>query len=226
MTNYEQRNRDRFERAATWVLSRPALFPAASPSGEVAAELKAVVTSMDTAGQAQSATGRDASGAIVSTEALLVECEQDIRTASKAARGLERRFPGIAAQFALPTKWSWQDVANNALAFCDNAAQFPGAFDRMNLDAAWWANLRADATEIGTRKSGVQSDVDLRIGHTSALGDKMREGVEILAELEPMVENVLRANHQDADLAAFQHATRLDKSIRRGPNQPPAPPTV
>ncbi|HEX8463794.1 MAG TPA: hypothetical protein VF627_04180 [Abditibacterium sp.] len=219
MTNYEQRNRDRLLRSATWVFDRPTIFAATSPAHEVAGELQEVVTRIDAAAQGQSATGRDASGAVVSTEALLAECEADIRRAAKTARGLERKNPGIAAQFALPSKWTWQDIANNSIAFCDNATQYAAAFGRMGLDAAWWADLRADATEISVRKSGQQSEVDARIGHTAALGDLVREGVDILAELEPMVENALHLAHQDAELASFERAARLDHSTKRGPNQ-------
>ena len=220
MTNYEQRNRDRFERAATWVFDRPTLFAAASPAHEVATELKALVKQIDGAGQAQSETGRDASGAVVSTEALVLECEEDIRRASKTARGLERKNPGIQSQFAPIRKRSWQDIANTSLAFCDNAPQYAAAFARMGLDAAWWADLRADASEISDRKSGQQSDVDARIGHTAALGDGIRDGSEALLELEPMVENALHLAGLDADLVSFERASRLDKSTRRGPNQP------
>ncbi len=220
MTNYEQRNRDRFERSATWVLTRPTQFAAGSPAHEVATELKALVTALDDAGAAQTATGRGASGAVVSTEALLIECEADIRRAAKTARGLERKNLGIAALFALPAGWSWQDVANTSTAFCDKATGYSAAFERMGLDAAWWADLRADAGEISSRKSGQQTDVDLRIGHTAALGDLMRQGVDTLTELEPIVENALHLASKDADLTSFERAARLDKSTARGPIQP------
>ena len=201
-------------------MTRPALFAANSPAHEVATELKDLVGELDGAGRSQTATGRDASGAVVSTEALLIECEGDIRRAAKTARGLERKNIGIAALFALPKSWSWQDVANTSVAFCDNATDYAAAFERMGLDAAWWADLRADANEISVRKTTQQSDVDERIGHTAALGDLMRQGVEVLSELEPIVENALHLAHKEADLVSFERAARLDKSTSRGAVQP------
>jgi hypothetical protein len=213
---------DMGRRARDFTAAHGAAFPAGSRAGELVAALNAAVTAIETAGAKQDAAevaGKQATEQKdVAREVLL----DRMRPINRTARGMDKIFPGIGEQFAMPRTYGDQAIINRAQAYITAGTPMAAEFTKRGLDANFLTEL---AAAIPPMMNAIEQQNNARSEQTAATAAVTKAQTQLkdaVRELSPIVRNTF---HDDAaTLAAWDSASHVEKAPKKKKTAAPPPP--
>lgn len=197
-------------------------FPANSRASELIAAINAAVTTMETQGAKQDAADIAGKQATDEKDAARAALLDRMRPINRTARGMEKLFPGIGAQFAMPRGGGVQPVINRAQAFIAAGTPIGAEFVKRGLPSNFLTELEAaiapmmNASEAQNRALTEQTDA------TAAINDAQQQLMDAVRELSPIVRNTFQADA--GAVAAWKSASRVERPPKKKKQAPPPPP--
>jgi hypothetical protein len=143
---------------------------------------------------------------------------------NRTARSMSRSMPGMEEKFRLPSNRDGQTWLATAHAFATDAEPFADEFVRRGMAPEVIDDLKA-------RILAVESAIDAqtraeagRVTATAALAEAVQEGLAAVRELDTTMRNTYAGN--EAELAAWESASHVERAPRRSEEEeetPPAP---
>ena len=115
-----------------------------------------------------------------------------------------------------------QSLVTLARSYADAAASLAGLFTEFGLAPTFFVAMRATADSLETYTTLQNSGVGAGVGSTAAVEATLKEMDEVVERLDTLVTN--RYADDPAKLAAWESASRVERSPRKSKDDP-APPT-
>ena len=200
---------DKFEREDVFMTDNAADFPAVSPGGKAAGDLKDVIDEIRTLA-AQQISGTDGSRQQISVkDEGLDDLLFQIRQINRAANAFEVEIPGSEKQFRLPRSRSEQNILATARAFIADATPISATFIEYGLAASFLTDLQTTIDAVETRAAQADSAEGQQSAATGGLVDATQRGMNISRRLDAIVRIKYAAN--PAKLAAWTVASHLER---------------
>jgi hypothetical protein len=222
MEDINIRHLDMGRRVRDFAGTNAAAFPAGTRASELIAVVSAAVAALEAVGAKQDAArvaGKQATDQKDAARAALLD---RMRPINRTARGMEKLFPGIGAQFAMPRGGGDQPVLNRAQAFVAQATPIAVEFTKRGLPANFVSGLAAAINPMMSAIEAQNEALGEETAATAAVTAAQAQLKDAVRELSPIVSNVF---HDDpARLAAWQSASRVERAPKKKKAAPPPPP--
>jgi hypothetical protein len=226
MKDINIRHLDMGRRVRDFVDANAGEFPVGSRAAELIVAIKTAVTKMETAGAKQDAARVAGKQATDQKDALRSSILGGMRPINRTARGMEKLFPGIGAQFAMPRGGGDQPVLNRVQAFIAGGEEFAAEFAKRGVAAAAFTELGAGMTAMTDAIQAQNVALAAETQATAEVNAGQAQLKDAVRELSPIVMNTFA---KDAGkLAAWKSASHVERAPKKKktPTPPPPPPPV
>ena len=210
-------------RVRQYILSRIAAFPAGSPGHDLYVIVDASVERMERLAAEQAMHAH----AVREKTALKRSADDALRAImeamSRTARSMSKRLPGVEETFRLPSRKDGQTWLAFARAFATEAGPLAEVFVSRGMPPDFIDDLKA-------RILAVEQALDVRaqreaeqVAATAAIAEAAEQGLAAVRELNPIVLNIYKDN--EAELAAWESASHVERSPRRAEEKEETPAT-
>lgn len=223
MKDTEQRGYEMFVRVRDYVTARNADFPPTSAAGLLVISLREVIAEIE-AKAAEQSSGFSARRVGTASRGVARESlREQMEAISRTADALSLTTPGLEDRFRLPRNNNDQLLINTARAFARDALPFAAQFIGFGLPETFLADLNEAIEEFEQAINRQNSGRDAHVAATMAIDEALERGINLVRQLDAIVRN----KHRDdpAQLAAWQSASRIERSPQRAQPQTPPPPT-
>ena len=222
MKDTERRRYEMMVRVRDFGAAHAASFPSATISGELFAQLEAIVTELESHAAAQSSGASAAREGTSVRAAARAALREDMEAISRTARAMAIDSPGLEDRFRVPPGNSNdQALINAARAFLTDAAPLSNAFTHHELPATFLADLEADINRFEAAVNNQSRGTETRVTATAAIDAAIERGIETVRRLDAIVQNKFRDD--PARLAAWQSASHTERAPRSSPPTPSTP---
>ena len=200
--------------------ARKADFPSETTGGELFAALLTIIEQIEALSAATlSITGGVARMIDVKgdAKALFVNLLKDISGISGA---MTFEFNGLEHRFRTPRNRSVPNLIAAGRAFASDAVEFKDDFVRYGLKADFISELAAATDTLEAAYSDLNDRIQERIGKNAAFAPLLRDGMEMVTRLQPIVKMKYRTDAEN--LSAWIYASHVE----REPNPEKPQPTV
>ena len=209
-------------RVRQFMLSRIAAFPANSPGHNLYVTADASIKSMErlSAEQATHTRGAKEKTALkrIAEDALRALMEAINRT----ARSMKRAVPGAEEKFRLPSKKDGQTWLAFGRGFATEAEPLAEEFVSRGMAPDFIDDLKARIHAVEQSSDDRALESGDRIASTAGVAEAAERGLEAVRELDPIVRNVYASN--DAEVAAWESASHVERAPQRAEEEAEAPP--
>lgn len=208
-------------RVADFADTHMAAFPAGSRAVTLINAIKAAVAAMETAGAKQDAAdvaGKQATDQKYAARGALLG---RMRPINQTARGMEKLFPGISAQFAMPRGSGDQTVINRAQAFIAGATPIAAEFTNRGLPANFLTELAAAIAPMMNATNLQNEALGSETAATAAVNAAQKQLKDAVREFSPIVRNSFP--NDAATLAAWKSASHVERAPKKATQPQPQP---
>ena len=210
-------------RVRQFMLSRIAAFPAGSPGHDLYVVVDASIKSMErlSADQALHAhAGREKTAQKkIADDALRAIMEAMFRT----ARSMSKRSPGVEEKFRLPSRKDGQTWLAFARAFATEAEPLAEEFVSRGMPPDFIDDLKARILAVEQALDARAQKEAEQVAATAGIAEAAEQGLEAVREFSIIVRNVYAGS--EAELAAWESASHVERSPQRAEEEEEAPPT-
>jgi hypothetical protein len=224
MNSVETRRYEMLVRVRDFGVAKSGQFPSSTVGGQAFAAVAAAVASLNEhaaahlSGRGSAREGRASKA--VAREALRDDLDAIVRT----ARALALDMPGLDDKFRAPRGSGDQAVLSAARAFIRDATPLAQAFISHDMPADFLEDLAADIREFEDATREQEAGKDTHVLARAAIEAAMELGLDAVRRLDAVVPNRLR--NDDAALATWERARRVEYRSGRARGETPAPPPV
>jgi hypothetical protein len=146
-----------------------------------------------------------------------------METISRTARSMSRSFPGVEEKFRLPSKRDGETWIATARGFTTDAEPLSEEFVSRGMFPDFIDDLKARILAVAQAVEAQSQAWAARVTSTANVAEATRQGLEAVRELDPIVRNVYASN--EAELAAWESASHVERAPRRAEEEEEEPPT-
>jgi hypothetical protein len=223
MQKSEARILDMFVRVRQHGLVRAAAFPANSRGHELYNAVDTARKNMQSHAATQAMHANAAKGKTAQKRVADKALRDLMETISRTARSTSRLTPEMKEKFRLPSnrdRRTWLAVAR---AFVMEAEPLSEEFVGRSMAPDFVDDLKARILAVEQAVDGRAQQSGGRVAATAGVTEAAGQGLEAVRELDAIVRNVYAGN--EAELAAWESASHLERAARRAEEEEEAPPT-
>ena len=196
-------------------------FPAGTRGLELVQEIHTIIAEINEQVSIQAAEANMAEAMTDTKEAARQALQADLERINRTARGIERRTPGVAAQFKLRGRNDNALIATGH-AFLANADPLKQEFIKSDLPADFLTQLQTHLTAFEQARTAQDMHLSRQVAATSSIRTLLKRGVAAVRQLDPIVRNKFSA--ATSILAAWAAASHIERPPKHTPDAPPPPP--
>ncbi len=136
------------------------------------------------------------------------------------AGSIARDHEGLENKFRMPRSTGKRNLIAAARVFATDAATFEELFISYGMPSGFIENLRTKAESLEQSMSEASSAKELKVGARSELNVQVKEAVDLVRQLDPIVRMVYR--NDATNLAAWTFASHVQRDDKPKP-KPPTP---
>ena len=195
-------------------------FAAGTRGLELMQEIHAIIGDVNLQINAQAAETGLTQAMTDTKEAARQALRADLERIYRTARGMERRTPGIVAQFKLRARNDDALIASGH-AFLANADPLKAEFIKSDLPADFLTQLQTHLNAFAQARTGQDTHLSRQVAATSGIRALLERGVAAVRQLDPIVRNKFSAD--PAALGAWKSASHIERPPKQTPGTPPPP---
>jgi hypothetical protein len=210
-------------RVRQYILSRIAAFPANSPGHELYLVVDTSIKSV----QRLAADQATHVHAVREKSALKKAADDALRALmeviSRTARSMSKRLLGIEEKFRLPSKKDGQTWLAVARGFVTEAELMAEEFVGRGMPPDFVDDLKARILAVEQAVGDRAQKEAEQVAATAGLGEAAEQGLAAVRELDAIVRNIYASN--EAELAAWESASHVERAPRHADDDEEEPPT-
>jgi hypothetical protein len=227
MNDNENRKHQMFARAHQFLTSRLSEFGPASLVRDLAVDLAAVITELDTHAAAEASGGSSARQGTVTRAEARAALREDLEAINRTARTMDDQ-PGLNEKFRLPRGNNDQQLISAARHFAIDAEPLKNSFIAHELPGNFLEDLETDIAALEEAKGDQSGGIGKSVAASAAIDEAIERGTVLTRKLGAIMKN--KYGNDRATIAEWTSASHTERPPRRRREtadgaQPPAPTT-
>ena len=218
MTGRQRRRAEMVINANIFFGERADDFKTNAVAVEKISALAALVPSIQQSRESQLSSGGSVGENYDRADDIKDELKNQMQAIADFARAIGRRQSGFEERFRMPRNNGSRNLLTAARVFAADGLEFKDQFVAYGMDADFLDVLNQKITRLEQSLKDAETAMEDRTGATGELSVKIKNAVELVRELDPIVR--YRYRNDPAALAAWTHASHIERDPRASGNTP------
>ena len=201
-------------------LSRTAAFPANSRGRELYDAVDTFIRRMEKQATTQSLHAHGSKEKTAQKRVADEALRNLMEAINRTARSMSRLTPGLEEKFRLPSSKNGERWLATARGFVTEAEPLNDEFVRRGMAPGFIDDLKARILAVEQFRDSRAQQSAGRVASTAGVAEAAEQGLEAVRELDAIVRNIYADN--DAELAAWESASHVERAPRRAETETPA----
>jgi len=211
MNDNERRKHQMFVRVQQFLTSRASDFGPGSLVKNLAVELTAVITELDSHAAAKASGGGSARQGTVTRAEARAALREGLEAINRTAREMDQ--PGLNEKFRMPRGSNDRELITASRAFVEDAIPLKESFIAHELPAHFLEDIEVDRTAMEEAIGNQSGGIGNRVAAVAAIDDAIERGTVITRKLGAIMKNKYGNNR--ATIAEWTSASHTERPPRR-----------
>jgi len=223
MKRTETRILEMLIRVRQYILSRIAAFPAGLRGHELHVTVDTSIKNIERYSAEQTMHTHAAREKTAQKRFAEEALRKLVEAISRTARSMSGSSPGVAEKFRLPSGKDGQTLLLTARAYATEAVPLNDELVSRGMPPDFVDDLKARILAVEQSMDGWAHHSAERVASTANLAEAVQQGLAAVRELAPIVRNIYKDT--EAELAAWESASHVERAPQRAEEEEEAPPT-